>query len=62
MRTTVKFQMDEPTNAKWDCYVKLLPEIDDIIRNLDVDLLTRKHKKAITPLRKYLIIAIKHNF
>ena len=46
MRTTVKFQMDEPTNAKWDCYVKLLPEIDDIIRNLDVDLLTRKTQES----------------
>ena len=42
MRTTVKFQMDYPTRAKWDCYIGILPKIDKIVRKLDVELLTRK--------------------
>ena len=46
MRTTTIFQMNAPTNKKWDCYVGLLPEIDNIIRDLDIDLLTRKTQES----------------
>ena len=42
MRTTTKFQMDDPTREKWDCYIEMLPMIDKRVRNLDVELLTRK--------------------
>ena len=46
MRTTVKFQMDYPTRAKWDCYIGILPKIDKIVRKLGVDLLTRKTEES----------------
>ena len=45
MRTTVKFQMDDSTRAKWDDYIKMLPKIDEIVRKLDIELLTRITKE-----------------
>ena len=41
MRTTVKYQMDDPTRIKWDKYISLIPETDNILRTAGVDLLSR---------------------
>ena len=41
MRTTVKFRLETPTREKWDIYISLIPKIDRIMRQNDVELLKR---------------------
>ena len=42
MRTSIKLALENPSREKWDQYIKLIPEIDKIIRNAGVELLSRK--------------------
>ena len=46
MRTTVKFTLDDPSRKKWDKYMSLIPYIDDIMRDHNVNLLTRSTEEA----------------
>ena len=41
MRTTTKFRLDDPTRIKWDQYIALIPQIDEIMRDNEIELLTR---------------------
>ena len=41
MRTTVKFLLEKSTSEKWDLYISLIPKIDRIMRENDVELLKR---------------------
>ncbi len=50
MRTSIKLDLENPSREKWDQYIKLIPEIDKIIRNASVELLSRKLQE-----RGYLI-------
>ena len=53
MRTSIKMGLVNPTREKWDQYIKLIPEIDKIIRNAGVELLSRKLQE-----REYLTIVV----
>jgi len=53
MRTTIKMALVNPTREKWDQYIKLIPEIDKIIRNAGVELLSRKLQE-----REYLTFVV----
>ena len=41
MRTTVKFRLEYPTREKWDLYISLIPKIDQIMQENNVELLKR---------------------
>ena len=45
MRTTVKFRLEYPTREKWDLYISLIPKIDRIMLENDVELLKRIPKE-----------------
>jgi len=53
MRTTIKLALENPSREKWDQYIKLIPEIDKIIRNAGVELLSRILKE-----REYQTIVV----
>ena len=42
MRTSISMTLETPTREKWDQYIKVIPDIDKIIRNAGVELLSRK--------------------
>ena len=53
MRTSIKLAIENPSREKWDQYIKLIPEIDKIIRNAGVELLTRELQE-----REYLTFVV----